>query len=501
MSDATLGRYEILGELGRGAMGTVYKARDPIIDRVVALKTISTTLTGEAFRRFEESFFREARSAGRLNHPNIVTIYDAGEASGQAYIAMEFLDGTSLRETLDGEKRPFSPTRALEMAAQVARALAYAHEKGVVHRDIKPANIIVVRNRRPKLTDFGIARLMDGGGSNTDLAGSPKYMSPEQIRGETIDGRSDVFSLGTVFYEMLTGVAPFEAETVPAIMRKVLDEMPAPPSALVPGIPPELDGVVLRMLAKRPEDRFPSARALFRELRRLYEKLDPKSETIAELAADLRAEPKPALSDPDAPTVILGEEKPASTPRGLPRVALLAGVAAAVVIALALGLRDRPTDEPPRAIAPQPAVVTSAPARTVVPPPQPVTEALELPRSEPVATEAAPPLPKKAPAAKPAAKPARKKPEPAGVASAPPAPAPEPVVEAPKPTGTVVLAVSPWGELFVNGEARGTSPPVTSLMLPAGRHRIEIRNTTLAPYAADITVEPGETRRIRHRFE
>ena len=177
MATNRLGRYEILGELGRGAMGVVYRARDPIIDRVVALKTINLALTGAALASFEERFFQEARSAGRLNHPNIVTIYDAGKADGVAYIAMEFLEGTSLREILD-EHPPLSIPRILETVAQVARGLAYAHENGVVHRDIKPANVIVLRNRRPKITDFGIARLGEADGVGSERAGSPKYMSP-----------------------------------------------------------------------------------------------------------------------------------------------------------------------------------------------------------------------------------------------------------------------------------------------------------------------------------
>ncbi len=278
MATNRLGRYEILGELGRGAMGVVYRARDPIIDRVVALKTINLALTGAALASFEERFFQEARSAGRLNHPNIVTIYDAGKADGVAYIAMEFLEGTSLREILD-EHPPLSIPRILETVAQVARGLAYAHENGVVHRDIKPANVIVLRNRRPKITDFGIARLGEADGVGSERAGSPKYMSPEQIRGDvTLDGRSDVFSLGTVLYEMLTGKAPFAGETVTDIMQSVLEYTPPVPSVVDGHVPPELDGVVMRMLAKRPDDRYPSARSLFRELRRVDENFTARAE-------------------------------------------------------------------------------------------------------------------------------------------------------------------------------------------------------------------------------
>ena len=269
-----LGRYELLGELGRGAMGIVYRARDPIIDRVVALKTIDSGRSGEAAASFTERFFQEARSAGRLNHPNIVTIYDAGDAGGQAYIAMEFLEGTGLREMLD-EQAPLPIARAVEIAGQVARGLAYAHEHGVVHRDVKPANIIILRNRRPKITDFGIARLGEADVLAGSRAGSPKYMSPEQIRGDgALDGRSDIFSLGAVLYEMLTGRQPFGGAEVVDIMRTVLQDTPQPPSAHNARVPPELDALVLRMLAKRPDERHPSARWLYRELRQLEDKLE-----------------------------------------------------------------------------------------------------------------------------------------------------------------------------------------------------------------------------------
>jgi eukaryotic-like serine/threonine-protein kinase len=301
-----LGRYELLGELGRGAMGIVYRARDPIIDRVVALKTIDSGRSGEAAASFTERFFQEARSAGRLNHPNIVTIYDAGDAGGQAYIAMEFLEGTGLREMLD-ERAPLPVARAVEIAGQVARGLAYAHEHGVVHRDVKPANIIILRNRRPKITDFGIARLGEADVLAGSRAGSPKYMSPEQIRGDgALDGRSDIFSLGAVLYEMLTGRQPFGGAEVVDIMRTVLHDTPQPPSAHNARVPPELDALVLRMLAKRPDERHPSARWLYRELRQVEDKLE-KEPSVAAPRADAPAR-KVSFEDP---TLVMGDEHPA----------------------------------------------------------------------------------------------------------------------------------------------------------------------------------------------
>jgi serine/threonine-protein kinase len=487
-----LGRYELGAELGRGAMGVVFRARDPIIDRVVALKTIESGRTGAAAATFTERFFQEARSAGRLNHPNIVTIYDAGEAEGKAYIAMEFLEGTSLREMLD-ENGALSVHRAVEIAAQVARALGYAHEHGVVHRDVKPANIIVLRNRRPKITDFGIARLGEADVLAGERAGSPKYMSPEQIRGDAeLDGRSDVFSLGAVLYEMLTGRQPFNGDDVPAIMRSVLEDAPEPPSLRNRRVPPELDAIVLRMLAKRTEDRFPSARWLFRELRNLEEKLEKDARVEVP-----RPDRTPTGVSGDDPTLILGPERRApARPRWLPYAGATAGALVAIAIAFFAQHEPAATVDAARQVAaPLPA------------PPEPVAEATEPPPAPAPPVAAAPepaPPPKPAPVAK-------RKPAPAPVAA--PAPAPEPpVVQAPEPqpaappkppareTAKLKLAISPWGEIYVDGKLRGTTPPLAEIELPPGRHRLEIRNSAQLPYLAVVEVEAGDNRQIQHRF-
>ena len=209
MATEKLGRYEILAELGRGAMGVVYKAIDPFIDRTVAIKTIQLDLSRDELANFEERFYREAKSAGRLNHPNIVTIYDVGKTGKIAYMAMEFLEGQLLKEILDVHTA-MSVDRIADIAAQVADALAYAHENGIVHRDIKPANIMLVRSNVVKITDFGIAQMPSGSRTLAGtVMGSPKYMAPEQVVGAAVDGRSDLFSLGVVLYEMLTGEPAF----------------------------------------------------------------------------------------------------------------------------------------------------------------------------------------------------------------------------------------------------------------------------------------------------
>ncbi len=501
-----LGRYEILGELGRGAMGVVYRARDPIIDRVVALKTIDLALTGAALASFEERFFQEARSAGRLNHPNIVTIYDAGKAEGVAYIAMEFLEGTSLREILD-EQAPLTIQRIIETVAQVARGLAYAHEHGVVHRDIKPANIIVLRNRRPKITDFGIARLGEAGGVGGERAGSPKYMSPEQIRGDgSLDGRSDLFSLGSVLYEMLTGRPPFAAESVTEIMRQVLEHTPPVPSVVDPHVPPELDGVVMRMLANRPDDRYPSARSLFRELRRVEENFSARAEH--EPPADTHAEPDAPVSVPPARPVTDGDRTLVigAGPRrrwSWQRTAA-AGVAAGAVGIVAMipfKLQYNDANATRGAIAEASPIVAATPAPE---PPDAQRPGSPATPTEPAASAAE--APKKAVAPRTA----RKPPAPPPIAFVPP-PAPEPPVvvaaaappppPAPPQTATLVLSASPWGEVYVDGKRRGVASPVATLELPAGNHRVEIRNASQPSFLANVTLQAGATQRIEHKFE
>jgi eukaryotic-like serine/threonine-protein kinase len=468
-----VGRYEIVAELGRGAMGVVYKALDPVIERTVALKTIHVDLSGEQLANFEERFYREGKSAGRLNHPNIVTIFDAGEADGVAFIAMEFLEGISLRSLLD--EQPSLPIpRIVGIAAQAASALAYAHEHGVIHRDIKPSNIMVLGNGTVKLTDFGIARLPTGSDTIAGtVLGSPKYMSPEQVKGEEVDGRSDIFSLGAVLYEMLTGMAPFAGDNVSAILYQVLHAEPAPPGAINPGVPLTVDSIVLRMLAKQGEDRYPSARAVLRELQ----------------APDLGAERavnqlKTVLDRPQEATATPSAEAP--SPASKRRAPLIAGMVlalVAIVTTLALLQQDHP-----RKPASQTAASPASPAVAESKPPaanrHPALRAANNAPSEPASSKAA----KEAPM--------RTSPEP---------PRLEPqAAEWPAPqtaNARVTLAISPWGEVFVDGKARGTAPPLVELRLPPGTHRVEIRNSSFAPYIATLDLETGASHRIKHKFK
>ncbi|MHB1245349.1 MAG: serine/threonine protein kinase [Sulfuriferula sp.] len=270
MSQFKLGRYEIAAEVGRGAMGTVYKAHDPLIERTVALKTIRIDLSHQAHQLFKERFYREAKSAGRLNHPNIVTIYDVGETDGSAYIAMEYLEGESLDMLLDNHIH-LSIERIAHITLQIANGLAYAHQHGVIHRDIKPANIILMRSGRiVKITDFGIAQIPTTEQlSEGSLLGSPRYMSPEQVQGKVVDGRSDVFSLGIVLYEMLTGHAPFTGNDLGTILYNIMNFEPAFPSRIGKNVPEPFDRIVMRALAKRPAERYQTAREMAADLRAL----------------------------------------------------------------------------------------------------------------------------------------------------------------------------------------------------------------------------------------
>jgi diguanylate cyclase (GGDEF)-like protein len=270
-----LGRYEIKAELGQGAMGVVYKAYDPLIERFVAIKCINLqSLTAEKRRQFEARFYQEAKAAGHLNHPNIVTIHDLGQSGDTAYIAMELMEGRELQHILDGAKR-LSVEDALDLAKQVGSALAYAHQRGVVHRDIKPSNIMVLGDNQVKLVDFGIAKMATPLGLTQEglVIGSPLYMSPEQILGKEVDARSDIFSLGVVLYQMLTWKRAFSADNAASLMYQIVHQAPPLPSALNPQVSGMLDSVVLKCLEKSPAARYQSARELEKDLRLCREEL------------------------------------------------------------------------------------------------------------------------------------------------------------------------------------------------------------------------------------
>lgn len=470
-SQTTIGRYEVVATLGQGAMGTVYKAVDPLIERTVAIKTINLDLSKEERAEFEERFYREAKSAGRLNHSNIVSIYDVGETGDVAYIAMEYVEGESLREMLDSGV-VFPPALIGRIAAQIAGALHYAHENQVVHRDIKPANIMITPNRDVKIMDFGIAQIPTG--SRTQLGtvlGSPKYMAPEQVAGETTDGRTDIFALGVVLYEMLTGTTPFNGDNLSAILYKILNEEVAPPSTVNLGVPPVFDRIIARALAKRPEDRYQTAGEFALALGG-DEALAPQKARLA--ATDRQpaqtgrppAEHEATLWLPPHQAGVVRGVSQADGGRGIRlsiasflgnaqghRLRALLAISALLVAAWVMVWQGLPSK---RAALPIPAAPEIESARVDTPPPL-------LPSVSGIA-------PPEVPAA---------------------------IVQA---KATLTLAISPWGEVFVDGKRVGVSPPLATLPLEPGRHVVEIRNQGFAPYRGTVNLKPGESHRIRHKF-
>ena len=272
----SLGRYRIRGVLGKGAMGLVYDGHDATLNRRVAIKTIRARDLDEATaRHYEKRFQREVRAVARLNHPHIVQVYDFGTEGELAYIVMEYIEGKELKDYLDAKER-FDLASIFRLMGELLEALEFAHQAGVIHRDVKPANVMLDAKRRAKLTDFGVARITESEGAESAdmtragaLIGTPSYMSPEQIQGEAIDRRTDIFSAGVLFYQLVTGRKPFEGSGFPLAKQIVQDEPPAP-SSLV-HIPEAIDRIVAKALAKSPTRRYQSAREFAEALEHVRE--------------------------------------------------------------------------------------------------------------------------------------------------------------------------------------------------------------------------------------
>jgi eukaryotic-like serine/threonine-protein kinase len=281
----SLGRYQVRGVLGKGAMGLVYDGHDATLDRRVAIKTILTSNLDEATaKHYEMRFRREVRAVARLNHANIVQVYDFGTEGELAYIVMEYIEGKELKDFLDA-KQAFDLGTIFQMMGELLDALDFAHQAGVIHRDVKPANVMLTAGNHVKLADFGVARVTETEGEQGEmtragaLVGTPSYMSPEQIQGQKIDPRTDIFSAGVLFYQLLTGQKPFDG-TGFALARKIVQDDPAWPSTIVQ-IPPVIDDVVRRALAKEPGERYQSARAFGDDLKRIREGKAPQASARA----------------------------------------------------------------------------------------------------------------------------------------------------------------------------------------------------------------------------
>jgi serine/threonine protein kinase len=347
MEVSKLGRYQIVAELGKGAMGVVYRAFDPMLDRTVAIKTINMELELKEMAEYEARFYQEAKAAGGLNHPNIVTIYDIGKSGYVAYMAMELLDGKELRAMMAPGK-PMPVANAVDIAAQVAEGLGYAHEHDVVHRDIKPANIMIVRGGVVKIADFGIAHMRSTNirTQTGALLGSPKYLSPEQVTGKRAEPSSDIFALGVILYEMVTGKAPFTGEDMTGIMFQILNFVPPPPSSLNREAPEMLDFIVAKALAKSPQNRYSDAREMARDLRECGKHVGQVEEVTTHLAprparasfdpepaADLLVRPVPKTRREDAepapfePAVTLGFSRAFNSLDATMRLAAQTGMA------------------------------------------------------------------------------------------------------------------------------------------------------------------------------
>ncbi len=312
-----IGRFEISRVLGEGAMGIVYLAHDPQIERPVAIKTLRPQGGGGSDEELKERFLKEAKLAGRLQHPNVVTIYEAGQDGDTPYIAMEYVDGEALGRYLSS-RGVLTLRERIEVVREVALALEHAHSRGVLHRDVKPGNILLTRDRRVKVADFGIGKLLSGSGDMTrtgQMIGSPAYMSPEQIRGEKLDGRSDFFSLGVVFYELLTGARPFPGDSITTLVYQILHTEPRDPLEIRADLPVAAREVFAKLLAKSPDKRPADAREFLAETSRIADRIGEAEQTVAfsgagEAAAALAAASLPLPRPPSFSSAATGSAVP-----------------------------------------------------------------------------------------------------------------------------------------------------------------------------------------------
>jgi serine/threonine-protein kinase len=486
-----IGRFATLGEIGRGSNGVVYSAHDPVLNREVAIKAIPLTTDSYFRQQIEANFLNEAKAAGGLNHPHIVTVFDAGKTDTLAYIAMERLHGRDLHDVIaSGERLQW---RAIaQLMARVADAVHYAHKRGLIHRDIKPSNIFIGRDGKPKVLDFGVAVATMAGSDAThrrQLIGTPNYMSPEQAIGRRLDARSDVFSLGTILYELLAGRRAFEGKDVEDTLAQVVTETPAPIEELRPDAPKELIAIANRSLAKNVDERYQTAGEMRNDLAAFTgsrpgstRRHNVTRSPVAELAGGLL-------------------ERWTWTHSALAAATCIALMVLAWMLVFPGGTdmqaERRGTDAPPAATAAAPAGGNpngATSAGTTVPAPA---------NGQASAPGAATPAPG---TASPAA-------GNGGDAAAQPAPAPRAPSEvrrtrvdtaavkaAAQASGFINLAIAPWGEVIVDGVSQGVSPPLTRLTLSPGVHVIELRNGAAPPLSARVEVRPGQTLSLQHRF-
>ncbi len=452
MSLTKIGRYQILDELGRGAMSQVYRGFDPTIGRTVAIKTVPVDTTEpELATRFR----REAQAAGILSHPNIVTIYDAGEDNGVLYIAMELVEGETIQQLLG--RGPLPVEQVTSIVEQVSAALDHAHARQIIHRDIKPTNIMISQGH-VKVMDFGIAKMITSAMTSTgQMLGTPSYISPEMVTGMSVDGRSDIFSLGVVLYEMLTGTKPFVGDNITAVLYKIIGKQPELPAAVNPALHPGLDYVVLKALAKYPAERYQSCAELIVDLKN-HTALGEKGKALAATV------PLAAVSSARSPTgtVLVDREeleiKPAAVPRtgrpALTRRSKSLALAAAALLVLGAGIfwqmRRAPT---PTSSEPAEEIMQPAPSA-----PEPSTPAAATPRGTP---------------------PGRSR-------------ATSPRASTRGEVGRVVIHTEPQdARVLVNGEATPYRSPVNFALAP-GRYQITVELSGFASQTQEVLVRENQ---------
>ena len=489
-----LGRFEISSVLGQGAMGVVYLAHDPDIDRPVAIKTIHPEAArGESGAEIEARFLKEAKLAGRLQHPSIVTVFDVGRDKDLYFIAMEYVDGKPLTRYLGGEE--LSLAAKVAIIRQAAEALAHAHERDVVHRDVKPGNILIGKDGRVKVTDFGIGKFTSATTSDMtrtgQMIGSPAYMSPEQIRGEKIDGRSDLFSLGVVLYELLTGTRPFPGESITTLVYQILHTEPRDPREIRSDLPIATREVMARLLAKQPERRPADAREFLRELRRI-EKFQRESEmTRRAVAAGPAAAgtavgsvgsvaappllPTSRVPAPGPPPEPVSTGAPTAPPARSDRrmfertIFLLAGATIAGAIVLFLVFRKplaAPAPPVPVAVAQLPSPAAPPIAEVATPEPSPIVLPTPGPGEAADATVGASRL-----VGTPLARPTRTRPSPVPTPEAPKIAARAEVEAPPPPASSAAARPTRVDKVYeTRGSVRFTSSPEQARLYVDGRY-------------------------------
>ena len=457
-----VGRFSIRAEIGRGSNGVVYSAFDPVLSREVAIKAIPLTHDRKWSERIEANFLNEAKAAAGLNHPHIVTVFDAGKTESIAYLAMERLYGRDLHEVIVAGQH-FNPRQIASLMTRVADAVHFAHKRGLVHRDIKPSNIFIQRDGKPKVLDFGVALAHMGEVGSTErrqLIGTPNYMSPEQALGRKLDARSDVFSIGTILYELLAGRRAFDGHTIDETLAQVISDTPAPIDAQKSAIPQRLIDICSKALEKDIEKRYQTAA----ELRSDLASFAGQPSTNAANQSNYGTLGGSRMLVARAGKVLLRQ----ATPRSI----ALAAVAALLIVGWLVFSDVMQPPAPVEIAAPKPAPLPTL----IIAEPEPVAVPIET-RPAPVEV---PKSPRKL------VRPTR-----TDTASAQSLAAAE---------GFVSLAVTPWGEVFVDGTTRGVSPPLNRLSLPPGSHVIEVRNGAAPPYSTRVEVKPGQTLTLQHHF-